>query len=272
MTTIHLIGSEGFIGRAVQREASGLALQCWSHRPSGTAQRFDLLEPQSWQPLLESGPQVAILLSWPGLPHYDASFHLTRNLPAALELVEQLRTAGLQRLVVAGTCYEYGLQDGPLRESQPADPVNAYAIAKDSLRRALGAFSAASALQWCWLRIFYPYGDGQNPASLLPSLERAIAEGAESFAMSSGRQLRDLLPVEEVARQLLLLATHPAAHGIYNGGSGAPRSLRELVEAKVASLGATIRLELGARADRPDEPVAFWADMSRLHALQSTAE
>ena len=37
--------------------------------------------------------------------------------------------AGLQRLVVAGTC-EYGLQNGSLTEDQFTDPVNCYAMPK----------------------------------------------------------------------------------------------------------------------------------------------
>lgn len=268
MTIIHLLGSEGFIGRTVQREARGHRLHCWSHASLSSEHYFDLLDPSSWQSLLSQRPTHAILLSWPGLPNYQEPFHVTRNLPACIDLVEQLTAAGLQRLVIAGTCYEYGLQNGPLQEDLPADPVNCYAIGKDSLRRTIACICEARQVAWCWLRIFYPFGVGQNPNSLLPSLQTAIEEGALTFAMSSGRQIRDFVPVEDVAAQLLLLATHPSACGIYNGGTGRPQSLREAVEARIRLLGAEIKLEYGVFSDRLDEPLAFWADMARMAALR----
>ena len=86
--------------------------------------------------------------------------------------------------------------------------------------------------------------------------------------MSSGRQLRDFIPVNEVAKQLLLLATNHKAYGVYNGGTGRARSLREIAEARINELGADIRLQFGTYPDREDEPLAFWADMKRMNALR----
>ena len=267
MTKIHLLGSEGFIGRALQREAGSLSLHCWSHRQSDPEHYFDLLDPSSWQSLLNQNPTHAILLSWPGLPNYQESFHVTRNLPACVELIEKLSAAGLKRLVVAGTCYEYGLQNGPLKEDQFTDPANCYAIAKDSLRRVINSRYTTQGLQWCWARIFYPFGQGQNPNSLLPSLQRAIDQGDPVFGMSSGRQVRDFVPVNYVATHLLRLAMHPQAQGIYNCGSGRPVSLRELAEERIAkSLSSTV-LKLGVYPDRQDEPLAFWADTNKINCL-----
>jgi len=272
MTTVHLLGSEGFIGRALQREAGGLQLHCWSHSHLGPGNYFNLLDPSSWQDLLKSQPTHAILLSWPGLPNFQEPFHVNRNLPACTELIEQLVSAGLQRLVVAGTCYEYGLQNGQLKEEQNTDPVNCYAIAKDSLRRFIASRYTQQELQWCWARIFYPFGEGQNPNSLLPSLLKAMKAGEESFAMGSGRQLRDFINVQEVARQLLTLATHQSASGIYNTGSGIPSSVLEIAEEAIAAHGGSIRLKRGVYPDRSDEPLAFWANMDKFRSLQNISQ
>lgn len=269
MTTIHILGSEGFIGRALQREAGDLQLHCWSHRQSDVDHYFDLLNPSSWQALVKCHPTHAILLSWPGLPNYQELFHVTRNFPACVELIEQLVEAGLKRLVVAGTCYEYGLQNGALKEDQFTNPVNCYAIAKDSLRRVISSLYGQHNLQWCWARIFYPFGHGQNPKSLLPSLLQALETGEKSFSMGSGRQLRDFIDVQQVARQLLLLSTHKDAAGIYNVGSGIPRSVLEVAEETIAAHGGSIRLKRGVYQDRSDEPLAFWAHMDKFQALQS---
>ena len=267
MPIIHLIGSEGFIGRAVQHEAGEIGLHCWSHRQSDLDHYFDLLDPATWQNLLQHQPTHVILLSWPGLPNYNQTVHLTTNLTACIDLFEKLLDVGLKRLVVAGTCYEYGMQNGPLREDQFTDPVNCYAIAKDSLRRVIASRCSQQDVEWCWLRIFYPHGQGQNSKSLLPSLANAIQKGADSFDMSSGRQLRDFISVNDVARQLLLLTTHPNAMGIYNGGSGDPRSIAEIAEELIHELHSSIVINRGVYPDRTDEPLAFWAQMDKLAGL-----
>ena len=267
MTEIHVLGSEGFIGRALQRHAFDAVLRCWSHSGTGTTSYFDLLDPSSWESLLSLKPSSVMLLSWPGLPNYNEIFHVTRNLPACIALFEQLAASGLKRILVAGSCYEYGLQNGPLKEDQPTDPQSCYATAKDSLRRILEIRCAHYGIQWCWTRIFYPFGNGQNPNSFLPSLDRAIENGDSEFAMSSGRQLRDFIAVEDVATSLLCLAQHPGSSGIYNIGAGQPLSLRELAEGRIAKSSSSIRLDLGAFPDRADEPTAFWADITKTSRL-----
>jgi len=268
MPTIHLIGSEGFIGRALQREVSEDVLHCWSHSQSDPDHHFDLLDPTSWDRLLEHRPTHVVLLSWPGLPNYGELFHVTRNLPVSIDLIERLISAGVTRIVVAGTCYEYGMQNGPLQEDAFTDPLNYYAIAKDTLRRVVALRCSASEVQWCWLRVFYPYGLGQNQSSLLPSLQRAIDEGQPFFAMGSGRHLRDFVSVDDVAKQLLFLVTTKSATGIYNGGSGHPRSVLEVAEEMVSFNNSSIKLDRGAYPDRSDEPLAFWAQMNKFKALQ----
>ena len=162
----------------------------------------------------------------------------------------------------------YFLQNGPLKEDQFTDPVNCYAIAKDSLRRVISRRYSQQNLRWCWARIFYPYGLGQNPNSLLPSLLKALESGEESFPMGSGRQLRDFIDVKVVAHQLLALTMHQDARDIYNVGSGMPRSVLEVIEEAIESHGGNIWLKRGIYTDRSDEPLAFWAHMDKFNALQ----
>ena len=264
---INLIGSEGFIGKAIQSQVKNIDLQLWSHTNPESDQYFDLLDQGSWLPLMKSSPETAILLSWPGLPNYNEIFHVSRNLPACIQLVEALIENGCQNIVIAGTCFEYGLQNGPLRENQMVDPINCYAIAKDALRRCIEIMCKKNNVRWVWARIFYPYGPGQNPNSLLPSLRRAIVQGKSEFNMSSGRQLRDFVSSEQLAGQLFKLSLNCSANGIYNCGSGVPKSIHEIVEDVIKVNKSTISIRRSFYPDRMDEPLAFWADMSKFNSL-----
>jgi len=203
VTQIHLLGSEGFIGKALKHEDQDGRLHCWSHRDPRPDHHFDLLDQTTWERLLFFRPRAVILLSWPGLPNYQELFHITRNLPACIELIDRLSAAGLKRIVVSGTCYEYGLQNGALREDLITDPRNCYAIAKDTLRRVIESRFKNESLQWCWARIFYPYGSEQNSNALLPALYQAMQRQDASFPMTSGRQIRDYISVKQVAKILL---------------------------------------------------------------------
>ena len=128
---IHLIGSEGFIGKTLQKEAKAFDIKCWSHQHKSKDKNFDLLEPYTWRALLDEKPQQVILLSWPDLSNYNSLNHIKKNLPACIELIEKMAENGLKRIVIAGTCYEYGTKNGCLRENQETSPVNCYSISKE---------------------------------------------------------------------------------------------------------------------------------------------
>jgi dTDP-6-deoxy-L-talose 4-dehydrogenase (NAD+) len=84
--------------------------------------------------------------------------------------------------------------------------------------------------------------------------------------MSGGEQLRDYLPVEEVARQIVRLAMARRDIGIVNICSGKPISVRRLVEQWLCERNWQIELKLGYYPYPDYEPMAFWGDRTRLDA------
>ena len=172
--TIYLIGSNGFIGKNLVKDFPDINFSLWSHSANQNTNYFDLLDEESWVNLINNKPKVVVLLSWPGLPNYDELFHVTRNLPACLKLFKVLKDNGLERIIITGTCYEYGLLNGLIKEEFKTSPVNQYAIAKDTLRKSIFRISKKSKIKVCWLRIFYLYGEDQKKKSLYHSLLKSI--------------------------------------------------------------------------------------------------
>lgn len=213
-------------------------------------------------------PDIVMHLAWGGLPNYRSLHHFESELPAQYRFLRLLVDGGLSRLVVTGTCYEYGMVNGELTESQAPEPTNPYAHAKNVLRQQLEYLRAnCGSFALTWARLFYMYGDGQAPTSLYPQLMAALRRGDISFAMSRGEQLRDFLPVEEAARLLVDVAMAPAADGIVNICSGTPISVRSLVERWVAQSGRDIALDLGRYPYPNYEPLAFWGSTRRLRQI-----
>jgi dTDP-6-deoxy-L-talose 4-dehydrogenase (NAD+) len=212
-------------------------------------------------------PDAVMHLAWPGLPNYDALVHYEKALPADYRFLKALVHGGARHLLVTGTCAEYGMQSGALAEQLPTAPANPYALAKDTLRKQLQSLQQQHAFALQWARLFYMHGEGQNPSSLLAQLDRAIDGGESVFNMSGGEQLRDYLPVQEVAARTVTLLEHPDCAGVVNICSGEPISVRRLVERHLAQRGASIRLNLGHYPYSREEPMAFWGDASRLAGI-----
>ena len=219
------------------------------------------------------GIDVLVHLAWPGLPNYRALFHFEHNLMADYAFIKQAVVAGVPQVLVTGTCFEYGMQSGPLDEQCPARPANPYGLAKHSLHQFLQALQLHRPFTLQWARLFYLHGEGQNPNSLLAALDRAIDSGEKTFAMSAGEQLRDFQPITEAARQLAGLLLCREFSGVVNCASGQPTSVRSLVEQRLHERGAELQLNLGHYPYPTHEPMAFWAVTDRMqHLLQSTAQ
>jgi nucleoside-diphosphate-sugar epimerase len=210
---------------------------------------------------------AVVHLAWPGLPNYKELFHFEETLPADYDFLKSLVEGGMSHLLVTGTCFEYGLLNGCLSEDLPTQPANPYALAKDTLRKYMEALQQQHPFTLQWARLFYMYGKGQSPSSLLAQLDRAIDNEEPVFNMSGGEQLRDYLSVEEVARRLILLLRYRQCNGVINVCSGKPISVRCLVEQHLAKRTAEIQLNLGHFSYPDYEPMEFWGDPTKFDRM-----
>ena len=150
------------------------------------------------------------------------------------------------------------MQSGALSVDTETKPNNPYGFAKDVLRKQLEFQQLRHEFKLTWARLFYLYGDGQSKLSLLPQLRKAVKEGNNSFKMSGGEQLRDYLPVREVAISLVALARKQKNFGLVNICSGEPKSVRSIVEQWISENNWEIDLDLGYYPYPDYEPMEFW--------------
>jgi dTDP-6-deoxy-L-talose 4-dehydrogenase (NAD+) len=271
---IAVTGATGFIGKHVvaelERHSVSAVLGCrMASQPADafrghTVVPIDLTSPPADVFDLMGKPEVLIHLAWGGLPNFKSLHHFEEELPAQYRFLKAMVEAGLPNLVVTGTCFEYGMQSGPLREDAEPRPATPYGFAKDALRRQLEYLRHVTPFHLTWVRLFYIFGDGQAGSSLLPQLRQAAERGDRTFKMSQGEQLRDYLPVTDLARNLVSLGLNPQDRGIVNVCSGTPISVRRLVETWIAENSWNIELHLGSYSYPSWEPLAFWGDRGKL--------
>ena len=212
-------------------------------------------------------PDVMIHLAWDGLPNYQSLHHFEEELPSQYAFLKAMIVGGLKSLVITGTCFEYGMQDGCLYEDQITKPDNPYGFSKDSLHRQLLYLNKETPFDMAWCRLFYMWGEGQSEQSLYSQLKAAVSRGDDKFNMSDGEQLRDYLPVERVAEYLVRISKQNTSTTTVNIASGKPISVKKLVENWIETNQWKIKQNIGFYPYSSFEPMEFWGDASNLNIL-----
>lgn len=282
MNKILVTGATGFIGNYV----TDLLLKQQQYKVIATSSSLEKAQEASWYPSVEyiqfnlkefdnrinyykffGQPDLMIHLAWEGLPNYKSAFHVEENLPRHYNFLENCVRNGLRDLTVTGTCFEYGMQEGALTEATETKPANFYALAKDLLRKRLEHLQQECPCDLKWVRLFYMYGIGQSPNSLISQLDKALAEGEKVFNMSGGEQERDYLPVESVAANIVSIALQHKVTGVVNCSSGTPMKVRDFVREYVNQKGRNIHFNLGFYPYADYEPMSFWGDNQKLKTI-----
>ena len=161
------------------------------------------------------------------------------------------------------------MQEGGLKEDMPALPLISYAIAKNELRKSLEALQQQHSFSFKWVRLFYMYGKGQNPNSLLSQLDKALANAEQAFNMSGGQQLRDFLAVEKATEYIVRIAFQNRVTGVINCCNGEPVTIKDFVENYLKKINQKITLNFGYYPYPDYEPMRFWGDLKKLNVIQN---
>jgi dTDP-6-deoxy-L-talose 4-dehydrogenase (NAD+) len=213
-------------------------------------------------------PDQLIHLAWDSLSNYRDSSHIEVTLPRHCNFIKSIVVGGLKDVIIVGTCFEYGMIEGCLNEEIKVKPDNPYAVAKDALRKFIIGLKEKHDFTYKWIRLFYMYGEGQSKTSLIYLLDQAIKNKDKEFNMSGGEQIRDFLPINEVVRNINLIANQDVyINQSINCCSGKPISIKNLVEGYLKEKQYKIKLNLGFYPYPDYEPMEFWGDNSKLNKI-----
>lgn len=200
--------------------------------------------------------KILIHCAWENVKNINDMTHIEKQFLSHYKFIKKMIESGIKKVVVTGTCYEYGLQYGPIQANAVTKPNTPYALSKDYLHKSLQLLKKDYEFELIWARLFYIYGEGQNQKSILPQLDAAIKKSEKDFNMSLGEQLFDYSDVKDVAKKIANLLQKK--NGTYNICSGKPISLRRLVEIRILEKNSKIKLNLGYYNYRPEDSIAIW--------------
>lgn len=264
---IFLTGATGFIGSHLLQALGDHELLCLTRDTARLTERQgvhtvrgDLSQPDSWSSELERfRPDCCVHLAWEGLPDYSLA-KCRVNLIAGLGLIEAAARARVGRVIVAGSCWEYGQAEGAAEESQPNTGCGVFASTKNALRMLLESATREARFEYRWARIFFVYGRGQRPDSLIPHARARLAAGEVPDIREPGA-VQDFVHVDDVAQALAAITEADAPSGVYNVGTGRPIPVAQVVN-RIAALH-------GVRAPYPADQTGrgFWADTTKTSRM-----
>jgi dTDP-L-rhamnose 4-epimerase len=159
----------------------------------------------------------------------------------------------------------------PTDEEAPIGGENTYAISKFDQERILMTWGRATGRAVVALRYSCTYGPRQsifNPyTGVIAIFCTRLVNGLPPVIYEDGRQSRDLVFVEDVARANMLVATDERANGrIFNVGTGQAAAIADLARLLADRLGASVEPSIPGTF-RPGEMRALISDTSRISAL-----
>ncbi len=282
---ILVTGATGFIGqRLVRRLLAAGATVYAGVAPAENPERvaalpapvrrllFDLRDAKAVQSAVaEAVPQIVVHLAAVGVTNagVDPSLALAVNVGGALHLLEALKECDdVRRVVLVGTCHEYGLEAvGDGNHVACLDPLNAYAASKVAAWAFGRVYWRAHGLPIVTVRPFQVYGPGQAARTLIPAAIRAALAG-EDFSMTPGEQARDFVYVDDVVAGMLAAVEAPGVEGdSLDLGTGQTHAVRDVVERVWTMTGAQGQMLPGALPYRPGVAMRLVADADRAARL-----
>lgn len=234
-------GSTGFIGRHLlsvleQHNIEYVSLGRNDGFDTAQHKKIDLLETDDFIEIIkETRPTHLIHLAWYAEhgKYWDSPLNMDW-MTTTKRLLEAFCQNGGQHALIAGSCAEYDWRYGYcIEDLTPTNPHTMYGIAKDATRRLSEQICIEHGTSLAWARIFFPYGAGEAPTRLVPSLFGVFRKIIPPFGVNAD-SYRDFLHVSDVANAIAICSIKQAK-GTFNISSGVPITLESIVRA-VASL------------------------------------
>ncbi len=201
------------------------------------------------------------------------------NVEGTSTLLAIMRGAGVDKIVVSGTCAVYGMpKTTPITEDTPIAPISPYGETKLGMERRVSAADVSSVV----LRYFNAAGadpdaetgEWHEPEThLIPNVLNAATKGetlrlfGDDYPTPDGTCIRDYIHVCDIAAAhvaaLAYMDKAPGAH-VFNLGTGTGNSVREVIETARRVTGKDIRAVVEKR--REGDPAVLVANSSRVQS------
>lgn len=206
----------------------------------------------------------------------DPALYYRNNVIEAIDLLDAMRDADVNKIVFSSTTATYGEPDViPIPETTPQEPINPYGFTKLVFEKALADYASAYGFAYAALRYFNAagarpdgtIGEDHDPETHIIPIVLQVALGqrdkitifGDDYDTPDGSCVRDYIHIDDLgdAHLKALELLEPGKGLCVNLGTGKGTSVREIVEACREVTGHPIPEVIGQRrAGDPPELIA----------------
>lgn len=259
---ILLTGAAGFTGQFFKSaaEAAGhtvVALQADLTDKAAVADQVMQMNPEA----------VVHLAAISFVGHADDSAFYRVNVVGTMNLLSAVAALpfSLRCVMLPSSANIYGNCDtSPIAETQPAAPVNHYAMSKLAMEHM--AMTYADRLPIVITRPFNYTGPGQAPQFLIPKLVSHFARKAETIELGNLHVAREFNDVRMVCAAYLRLLESGVPGQAYNVCSGQPYTLQHVIATLEQITGHSIKVQVNPDFVRANEVHLLCGNPEKLNA------
>jgi nucleoside-diphosphate-sugar epimerase len=263
--SVVLSGATGFIGSRVRpllvahgHAVTALTRAGGSREPGVSWVTCDMADPGFVDLLPDTADAVVHLAQAGGSPPDDSVLR-TVNVESTRLLLDYSRRAGATRFLLASSGSVYGGSSSPLSEDQPPRPLDAYARSKAEAESLLE--QAPPGVRVCALRLFAPYGPGQN-GRLIAELVDRVLSGRPVTLRGDGHPKLNPIFVDDVAA-IVVRSLETSVPPVLNTAGDEVLSIRDMAETIGRVLGVSPVFVVAAG----DPPLDLVADTTLLRGI-----
>ena len=213
----------------------------------------------------------------------NPSQYYKNNLIMTVNLLDKLIECGIKTFVYSSSAATYGDPGGQkCRESDQCKPINSYGATKLMLEQLCKDYKVAYGLSSVGLRYFNAAGADpeseigelrEKETHIIPLAINAARQGktfkifGDQYDTPDGTCVRDYVHVMDLADahiKALNFATHKNVSEVFNLGSGAPASNKELLDTVQKYTG---KMNIEVHANRPGDPAYLVANITKVKEI-----
>lgn len=279
MTAVLVTGASGFLGRHVSRAAAqrghrvmGMGHGDWTEetwRRWGVSVWHEL--DVTLAGLIAHAGKPDLIVHCAGSSSVGFSFEnpeqdFERTVGTTVEVLEFIRTSAPETAIVyPSSAAVYGrVESLPITEETPLAPISPYGVHKRMAEDLCRSYGESFGVHVAIVRLFSAYGIELRKQLLWDASRKALS--GDLLFDGSGRETRDWVNAEDVARLLLIAGDHAAPDApVVNGASGHEVAIHVILAELFNALGVRGEPEFTGSV-RAGDPERYCGDPSRALA------
>jgi GDP-4-dehydro-6-deoxy-D-mannose reductase len=224
--TLIVTGADGFIGKALLKQADGLMNIESLKKEDGDLESLDIHKHLC---IKVENPRFVHLASRTFVPNAWKSPEgfIHSNISSTLNVLKYCRNMKIPLIYISA--YIYGNQSSlPIREDAKINPSNPYAHSKYLCEEMCKYFSKVFDMDITILRPFNIYGPSQKDSFLIPEIIQQLKK-SNTVRVNSFNPKRDYLYIDDLIEAIIIASKETTGLQIYNLGSGKSISVKDLI-------------------------------------------